>query len=113
MLLGSLKRHRWTRAQAALGKEKRKGNVKGAFKVKDAKSVSGRRLLLVDDVCTTGATLDACAAALKAAGAKTVDALTLARDVKSNLYVQRARGLAFQVHGFPAPAVNLPGRPDR
>ena len=45
------------------------------------RGLEGRNLLLVDDVCTTGATLDACAQALKKAGAKAVFGLTLAREV--------------------------------
>lgn len=88
----ALVRNRWTRAQAGLGKEKRKGNVEDAFAVKRPECVRGRHVLLVDDVCTTGATLEACAQALKNAGAKNVNALTLARDVETNLYVGRARG---------------------
>jgi ComF family protein len=90
--LNALIRRRWTRAQAGLGKEKRKGNVKNAFMVKCSEVVQGRHVLLVDDVCTTGATLESCAQALKDAGAKSVNALTLARDVETNHYVGRARG---------------------
>jgi ComF family protein len=90
--LDALVRRRWTRAQAGLGKEKRKGNVQGAFKVKCPELVRGRHMLLVDDVCTTGSTLEACAQALTDAGAKSVKALTLARDVEINYYVGRARG---------------------
>lgn len=88
--VGVLLRHRWTSAQARLGKEKRKVNVEGAFVVRRAEPIKGRRVLLIDDVCTTGATLEACAHALKAAGAQTVDVLTLARDVEMprHLYPQ-------------------------
>jgi predicted amidophosphoribosyltransferase len=56
--------------------------VLGAFKVPDPARVAGRRVLLVDDVLTTGATVEACARALKRAGAKRVHVLALARVVK-------------------------------
>jgi ComF family protein len=55
-------------------------NVQGAFAVTDAEAFAGRRVLLVDDLATTGATLDACARELLAAGAAEVIALTLARE---------------------------------
>ncbi len=57
----------------------RRGNVRGAFRVPRPGQVVGRRLLLVDDVFTTGATADACAQALRADGAGAVGVLTLAR----------------------------------
>ncbi len=58
----------------------RLANVVGAFTCRDQR-LEGRRILLIDDVCTSGATLDACATALKAAGATSVWGLTLAREV--------------------------------
>lgn len=78
-----LARRRATRSQTSLGRSARRTNVAGAFAAcGDAASVlAGRRVLLVDDVYTTGATLDACALALRRAGASGVDALTFARVV--------------------------------
>jgi competence protein ComFC len=80
LVSGVLVRRRWTWAQARLGREQRKANVAGAFTVRYPDAVRGKRILLVDDVCTTGSTLESCAEALKQAGARSVDALTLARD---------------------------------
>jgi len=59
--------------------EARKRNVADAF-IADRRRVEGRRVLLIDDVMTTGATLDACARALREAGAASVWALTFARE---------------------------------
>ena len=58
----------------------RKANVRDSFLCPDSSEVEGRALVLIDDVCTTGATLDACATALKAAGAARVYGVTLARE---------------------------------
>lgn len=78
-----LARRRATSSQTALGRSARRANVAGAFAVRGdaASALAGRRVLLVDDVYTTGATLDACAQALRRAGAQRVDALTFARVV--------------------------------
>lgn len=68
-------------AQHRLGRQQRLHNLRGLFAVPPARlaALRGARLLLIDDVMTTGATLDAAAAALRAAGAGRVDALVFAR----------------------------------
>ncbi len=71
-------RHTPPQARAATADERRR-NVEGAFVCRHS-GLAGRSILLVDDVTTTGATLEACAAALKAAGAARVRALTFARE---------------------------------
>jgi len=58
----------------------RQSNVTGAFICRDRR-LEGERVILIDDVCTSGATLDSCATALKAAGATSVWGLTVAREV--------------------------------
>ncbi len=58
----------------------RRSNIRGAFECKNCRA-EGKSVLLVDDVATSGATLDSCAAALKSAGAVSVWGLTLARDI--------------------------------
>ena len=64
--------------QAGLPFEQRMANVAGAFRVTDPDRIEGRKVLLVDDVITTGATAAACAQALLAAGAESVFAIALA-----------------------------------
>ncbi|KPJ64470.1 hypothetical protein AMK68_01600, partial [candidate division KD3-62 bacterium DG_56] len=54
-------------------------NVRGAFDAPDRTAVEGRRLLLIDDLATTGATLEECGRILRRAGAASIAALTLAR----------------------------------
>ncbi|AWK86176.1 ComF family protein [Azospirillum thermophilum] len=78
-----LLRRRATRTQGGLGRLGRARNVKGAFALRRGAQVAGKRVVLVDDVLTTGATLAECAAVLRRAGAARVDLLTLARVVKS------------------------------
>jgi len=74
-----LVRSRWTEPQTGLGRKKRMKNIKNAFKVNDCSRIAGKRILLVDDVLTTGATVNECAKTLIGDGAKRVDVLTLAR----------------------------------
>jgi len=74
----ALRRVKATLPQITLNAEQRKVNVQDAFEAQ-ADLVQGRRVLLIDDVCTTGATLAACSHALKQAGATSVWALTLGR----------------------------------
>jgi predicted amidophosphoribosyltransferase len=78
-MLDALVRVRSTAAQADLPKAKRHANVLGAFALKPGCSVEGLVVVLVDDVSTTGATMNACAAALLDGGAAEVRALTAAR----------------------------------
>ena len=80
-----LQRRRATPSQGGLGRRARQLNVRGAFALRPAHGnrIAGRRVLLVDDVLTTGATVGACARALKRAGASGVDVITLARVVRS------------------------------
>ena len=74
-----LKRHKSTLTQTGLNKKEREQNIKGAFEVSDKKIISGKNVILIDDVYTTGATLNECAKTLMKAGAGKVAALTLAR----------------------------------
>jgi len=61
---------RATPAQARLGPAARRANLAGAFEVRDPLVLAGRSVLIVDDVLTTGATLEACLAPLRKAGAE-------------------------------------------
>jgi predicted amidophosphoribosyltransferase len=79
----ALARVKPTRQQVGLTKSERADNVQGAFRVRpEARpDVKDRRLVLVDDVLTSGATIDACARVLLRAGAAAVDVLVFARVV--------------------------------
>ena len=79
-----LVRRHMRKSQAGLGPAQRRRNAAGLYLVPERKraEVAGKRILLVDDVFTTGATLDACARALRRAGAARVDAIALARVVR-------------------------------
>jgi ComF family protein len=76
-----LKRTRATLIQGGLSADGRRRNVQGAFRVRQGRAgrVKDQKILLVDDVLTTGATAEACSRALKRAGAVCVDVVTLAR----------------------------------
>jgi len=68
-----------TTPQTAKDIQTRRRNVRNAFAVRRPGRIANRRVLLVDDVMTTGATANECARTLRAAGARSVDVLTLAR----------------------------------
>ncbi len=75
----ALARIRYTRTQVGTGRQKRLQNMIGAFVVEDISALYHKHILLVDDVCTTGATAIACAQALVACGAAEVTLLTACR----------------------------------
>jgi ComF family protein len=75
----ALRRCRATPPQVGLGEAERRRNVVGAFAVRDAAAIRGRNILVVDDVMTTGATVDECAKTLRRGGAQRVDVVVLAR----------------------------------
>lgn len=72
-------RHKKTRPQVEFSGHERVKNVKGVFRIKHPERIKGQRVLLLDDVLTTGSTLKECALVLKQSGAKSVDTLTIAR----------------------------------
>lgn len=74
----SLRKIRKTKRQAGLKREERKMNLIGAFAVSHPGGIEGKRVLLVDDIITTGATVSCCAVALLKAGAAEVTAVSLA-----------------------------------
>jgi ComF family protein len=76
-LPGALVRSRETEAQVGLSAEQRRENMRDAFRANPA--VRGKIVLLIDDVATTGATLSSAAGALYQVGARSVDAITVAR----------------------------------
>ena len=82
----ALRRVRPTEQQIGLSRSQRATNVQGAFKVaaERAAEIQGRRLILIDDVLTSGATVDACARALLRAKALSVDVLVFARVVDTH-----------------------------
>ncbi|MHB8769434.1 MAG: double zinc ribbon domain-containing protein [Syntrophales bacterium] len=75
----ALSREVFTAPQVGLGRAERSKNVRKAFAVRKPDAIAGRRILLVDDVTTTGSTVSECAAVLKREDAETVAVLTLAR----------------------------------
>ena len=76
-----LVRNKWTEQQTGLGREKRISNVNNVFALDDRTTISDKKILLVDDVYTTGATVNECANVLIKGGARHVNVLTLARAI--------------------------------
>ena len=74
-----LRRTRKTPTQTGLSRQARKENIRRAFSPAGKNRIQGKNLLLIDDVCTTGATVNECARTLKSGGAACVNVLTLAR----------------------------------
>jgi predicted amidophosphoribosyltransferase len=77
----SLIRQKHTPPQSSLTKAQRESNLKEAF-VADSTSVKGKSVLLIDDVLTTGTTIDECAKVLKISGAKSITAIVVATGRK-------------------------------
>ncbi|MCD7945644.1 MAG: ComF family protein [Clostridiales bacterium] len=78
-----LKKVRHTPAQSSLGRAAREENVRGVYRIRPNAPVSGKRVLLVDDIITTGSTLSECSRVLLEAGAAEVVCLTLARTLNA------------------------------
>ena len=76
-----LRRIRETPPQTQLNEEERRRNVRGAFALAPGRSLEGKKVLLVDDVYTSGATVNECSRTLKRSGAERVYVVTLARAV--------------------------------
>ena len=90
--------------QSTLSRKERLKNLRRTFAVRHPGMMAGKRILLIDDVFTTGATVNECAKALRKAGADTVSVLTLARTVESNvvpdrILAERQQGLSALLQG--------------
>ena len=82
-VVDNLRRTRWTQPQVTLSAAQRELNVRGAFALADPAAVRGRRILLIDDVYTTGSTVEECSKVLRKGGAAEVYVITVARAVAS------------------------------
>jgi len=80
MQYGNLIKIKDTKKQSSLNKSERKENIKGAFEIKNAELVNNKKIILFDDIYTTGNTVNECSKILKKAGAKEIVILTLAVD---------------------------------
>lgn len=78
-LLSAIERVRYTTTQTRLDRDTRMENLRGAFRVRHTPLVTGRRLILIDDVFTTGSTVEECSRVLRDSGAASVRVLTVAR----------------------------------
>jgi ComF family protein len=92
----TLVRRRETASQTGLTRKQRRANVRGAFAVGGKERIRGRSILLIDDVMTTGTTVNECARVLRRAGAKEIYVATVARATKE---VESVALAAAGVHG--------------
>lgn len=67
-------------AQSTLNKEERENNIKDVYKIKNAEKIANKKILLLDDIYTTGSTVNECSRILKEAGCKDVGVITIAKD---------------------------------
>jgi ComF family protein len=97
-------RRRATESQVGMSREQRRENIRGAFAATRERA-AGREVLLVDDVMTTGATVSECARVLRAAGAKSVFAVTVARSSRESSWIgsyrEEAAGAALVETSLP------------
>ena len=82
LMLGCLVKARDTLPQVGLNSKQRRKNIRKAFEIRDRRLIKGRRILLVDDVITTGATIRECSGELKKAGADDIYAIALAHGIR-------------------------------
>jgi ComF family protein len=98
-----LERSRETQSQTGLTRHQRRENIRGAFVVAKPEALSGREVLLVDDVFTTGTTVSECARVLLRAGASKVWVATVARTLKADAQHAAAEldemGMTMAAHG--------------
>ncbi len=80
VLINNLIKIKKTQPQFNLSKDERMENVKNVFEIKNAQEIQGKRVFLVDDVFTTGATMEECSRVLKNAGVKNVFGIAIARE---------------------------------
>jgi len=78
IIIRNIYRKKFTLPQSSLSIEERFKNIKGAFGIRNKKEILGKNILIIDDVFTTGSTVDECARLLKENGAKRIEVLTLA-----------------------------------
>jgi len=83
-VISALARVRRTAPQFDLPREARRANIKGAFKVVEPKAIYNRKVILLDDIYTTGSTVAECSRALQTAGARRVEILTLSRAIENS-----------------------------
>ncbi|MBN1465605.1 ComF family protein [candidate division KSB1 bacterium] len=79
LLAGVVRRRRYTQQQAKFAKSERARNVRDAFQLLGPEGVQDKNIILVDDVLTTGSTMNACARTLQAGGVRTLTAVTIVR----------------------------------